>query len=262
MTDLLPIRESLPDSRDRLASTIAGAIPDQVELDVYEVENQQQFNSCVANAMCSALEIFYKRLGQPRDLSRMYHYWWTRALSKLQGQDIGSDPRSMCKAVARFGICDEATYPYDSANLFRVPTEAAIIEALPHDGWLYERIPTPTGHDGVPEYTACNTAIKEQLAAGIPVLMSIEVDEYFTTACTGPWRAQEWRKYVAGTRKYLHQVLVVGYDDRPEAKRFKVLNSWGTAWGDGGYFGLLYQPLKGQVWQLGTVKELWIIKPK
>lgn len=261
-TDILPVISSPEDKRDFLIKATGESLPLVVELDIYEVENQLGFNSCVANAMCSALEIYYKRQGTPRDLSRMYHYWWTRALSKIQGQDSGSYPRDMCKAISRFGICDETTYPYDNSNLFRVPSEQAIIEALPNDNWEYAKIPVPTGYDGVPEYTTCNTLIKEQLAQGRPVLLTIQLDSNFSTSCVGNWRTQEWLKYSRGAPTYGHQMLIVGYDDNPEYKRFKVLNSWGTSFGDSGYCGLLYQPLKGKLWQSGLIKELWVIYPK
>jgi hypothetical protein len=35
---------------------------------------------------------------------------------------------------------------------------------------------------------------------------------------------------------YDHSVLMVGYDDKGEIPYFKLKNSWGTRWGEGGYF--------------------------
>lgn len=35
---------------------------------------------------------------------------------------------------------------------------------------------------------------------------------------------------------YDHSVLMVGYDDTDETPYFKLKNSWGTRWGEGGYF--------------------------
>lgn len=35
---------------------------------------------------------------------------------------------------------------------------------------------------------------------------------------------------------YDHAVLMVGYDDTDETPYFKLKNSWGTRWGEGGYF--------------------------
>lgn len=265
MNDILPVLASPEDSRDRIAAVGEVALPEQVELDVYEVEDQKQHGSCLANAICSALEIYAKRAGKPRDYSRMYTYWWIRALSKLHGQDSGGFPRDMVKAVSKFGACDESLYPYDAGNLFKVPSEEAIIQGIGNGDWMYERIPVPGMYDGVPQFTATNIAIKTQLAAGIPVLLTLDLDSDFTPSATGKtWRESDWHKtYKPGlTPKGGHETLIVGYDDRHVVKRFKVLNSWGAQWGDQGYFGLMYQPLKSQVWQARVIKELWVVKPK
>lgn len=269
MKDILPVLPSPDDPRDYWRGwwerTVAGVdLPEQVELDVYEVENQGQHGSCLANAVCSALEIYAKKEGKPRDYSRMYTYWWIRALSKLHGSDSGGFPRDMVKAIAKFGVCDEIIYPYDAANLYRVPTEDAIIQGIGNGDWVYERIPIPGPYDGVAEMTACNTAIKSYLAQGIPVLLTLELDAEFTPKCKGDWRTQDWlvRKNWNAPKIGGHETLIVGYDDRSDVKRFKVLNSWGIQWGDAGYFGLMYQPKKGQLWQSRVIQELWVVRPK
>jgi C1A family cysteine protease len=55
-----------------------------------------------------------------------------------------------------------------------------------------------------------------------------------------------------------HAVLLVGYDH--ERKLFKVRNSWGPSWGDGGYFWMPYDyvcdpELADDFWTLKTVTE-------
>jgi C1A family cysteine protease len=51
-----------------------------------------------------------------------------------------------------------------------------------------------------------------------------------------------------------HAVLCVGYDDNK--KYFKVLNSWGSDWGDYGYFYLPYAYMTNT----NLVTDLWAIK--
>ena len=49
-----------------------------------------------------------------------------------------------------------------------------------------------------------------------------------------------------------HEVVIVGYNDK--VKAFIVLNSWGSAWGNGGYFNIPYIYMNcGLVQQLLTV---------
>jgi len=44
-----------------------------------------------------------------------------------------------------------------------------------------------------------------------------------------------------GNYKGRHAVVIVGYDDSKYGGAFKVMNSWGTKWGNDGYFWLPYQ---------------------
>lgn len=269
MTDLLPVLPSPDDPRDYIASmdgrVSAITLPPVVELDVWEIDDQAQHGSCLANAVTSAIEIYLKRKGQGQSLSRMYVYWWIRALSKMQGEDSGGYPRNMVKAIDKFGVCHESIYPYVADNLYRVPTEAAIIEAIPQGDWEYERIPLSYMKTDIEYFTALNTQIKTYLAQGIPVLLTLNLDNEFTPHCSGDWRTHDWRvksRPASVTVVGGHEVLIVGYDDTKDVKRFKVLNSWGKQWGDQGYFGLMYRPDKGLMWQSTCVRELWVVKSK
>ena len=70
--------------------------------------------------------------------------------------------------------------------------------------------------------------VKAQLNAGYPVMTGVTVDEGFMKA--GPdyvWKEQD------GESKGAHAIVLVGYDDDKHA--FKLINSWGSTWGDRGY---------------------------
>jgi len=50
-----------------------------------------------------------------------------------------------------------------------------------------------------------------------------------------------WKPYQANALAFGHAVCVVGYDDTMLGKgAFKLVNSWGRSWGDGGYFWMSY----------------------
>ena len=80
--------------------------------------------------------------------------------------------------------------------------------------------------------------LKERLAKGIPILYTINVPTIFGNGA-------DWKKHTVTYNKEfsggLHYVAVVGYDD--ESQRFLFENSWGTAWGDGGFFGVPYEDM-------------------
>jgi C1A family cysteine protease len=51
-----------------------------------------------------------------------------------------------------------------------------------------------------------------------------------------------------------HAVLAVGYDDK--AQRFAVRNSWGSSWGQKGYFTIPYAYLTHP----GLASDFWTIR--
>ena len=83
--------------------------------------------------------------------------------------------------------------------------------------------------------------LKGALAQSNPVLLSFRVDS-------------AWQKHRGpGVFDHLevqlkwggHAMAIVGYDDRKQA--FRVINSWGKGWGDGGYVWLSYDAYKTHV---------------
>ncbi|GAB4033801.1 C1 family peptidase [Spirosoma gilvum] len=50
-----------------------------------------------------------------------------------------------------------------------------------------------------------------------------------------------WEPYQANSLEFGHAMCVVGYDDKMLGKgAFKLINSWGSSWGDKGYFWMSY----------------------
>ena len=82
--------------------------------------------------------------------------------------------------------------------------------------------------------------IKAQLSAGHPVIAGVMVHDEFIKVGSGIVDRQE------GDPKYGHAVVVVGYNDGKRSERghlgaFKLMNSWGTGWGKGGFGWISYQ---------------------
>ncbi len=87
------------------------------------------------------------------------------------------------------------------------------------------------------------------LSKGYPIAVGILVDDAFRIANVYPGETQPdgrkvWKNY-SGTARHGHAVLICGYDNSINA--FKVLNSWGTGWGDKGYFWIDYDFFKKAV---------------
>jgi hypothetical protein len=73
--------------------------------------------------------------------------------------------------------------------------------------------------------------MKRQLASGNVVAIGSQVT-------TDLYRVGSQKYMATGTNEGGHAMLVVGYDDAISA--YKVMNSWGTSWGNAGYFWFDY----------------------
>lgn len=78
--------------------------------------------------------------------------------------------------------------------------------------------------------------VKGQLARGNPVIFGIYVGESFERL--------KGKKVYRGEDKttLAHAMTIVGYDDQQQA--FKIINSWGTIWGDNGFGWIDYETFK------------------
>jgi C1A family cysteine protease len=247
----LNLQPSPKDARDFLASVNYSDkefLPAHVDLlpDVEEVENQYQTGSCTANAAATALEITYKRAGKSKDFSRLYNYWYSRAIGNISG-DKGAYPRDVCKALNKHGICLESTWEFDiEKNLNVEPSIDAQEEAKQYPVHEYARL--DDDRDIVVE-------IKKAVAAGIPVMTSIKVSKGFNSLGLN-WKEHDWdpEQEPIGA----HQVVIIGYDDK--AQRFLAQNSWGNRWADGGFFGIPYTRIGTDYYVKSTSSyEYWIL---
>lgn len=121
------------------------------------------------------------------------------------------------------GICTWQSMPYSSTNGCSVmPTAVQTAEAANFRINSYSYISTSD-----------ITAIKTQLNNKHPLMITFTVDSYFANA--GPGFI--WKNY-SPTLYAVHAVTICGYDDSKHA--VKVMNSWGTGWGEAGYSWIDY----------------------
>jgi Papain family cysteine protease len=236
------VQPSPRDLRDRIAALPQAAQPTSVDLkaDVFEVENQLAYNACTANAGCSALELMYKAKGRPVGLSRMYLYYAMRELEGTAQGDLGAYPRDIGRALLTSGTCKESVWGYTRDHLTAKPTAEVDAQAAIFKINSYERVM------GLKD-------IFNALAQGVPVLLTIALHAG-VYQLVGPWQKHNWNYTTSPTNPVIgyHEVLVIGYDDA--SQRLLVENSWGSTFGDGGFFGIPYDmadtPAFGETWIL------------
>src|ERR1700722_16303991 len=220
----------LPDHRDLLYSAIAPArptLPRKVDLQskCSPIENQGNLGSCTANALVGSLEFLELKDGATFvDLSRLFVYYNERAIEGTVDQDSGANLRDGVKSLAKQGVCPEKEWPYRVAAFEKKPSAACYKAAKKHQITSYHRILTTD------EMRGC-------LAAGFPFVFGFTVYTAFESKAvekSGVLDMPAKNEKVLGG----HAVMSVGYDD--DQQRFLIRNSWGTDWGQQGYFTMPY----------------------
>lgn len=228
----------MPDTADDLrnvpyTSEYRAFLPDRVDLSNWfpTPGAQGRQNSCVAWAVGYAARAYYASKIEARDVrdlgnipSPAYIYNSIRETSKecLSGAKISSALNLLTR-----GAMSLKQVPYSPAICPR-PSEA--LQALASDfriaRWL---LVDPQSPD----------QIKGALAHGHPVIISFRTTKAFHRLKTG----QVYRD----PDQFLgyHAITLVGYDERRQA--FKLINSWGPKWADGGFGWVDYDTLRSEV---------------
>lgn len=231
------------DKRDHLfAPRLGAAAPSSVDLraNCSAIEDQGDLGSCTGNAIAGIVEYLCRKAKKNTDVSRLFIYYQERVYEGDVNYDNGAYIRDGIKAVNKIGVPTEALWPYDVRKFAYRPTTAAFTNAATRKAVGYQKC-------------ANFTAVKQALAQGYPVVIGFDVYESFETdsvAATGlmpmPNKARE--QLLGG-----HAVALVGYND--STQRFIARNSWGTSWGDRGYFYMPY----GVIQDTTMSSDFWII---
>ena len=230
------------DTRDYKYTVTPKASPNIVDLRAFcsPIENQGSLGSCTGQAIAGAIELLNKRNRKPTDVSRLFIYYYERLLLGTVNYDSGAYIRDGIKATNHYGASLESYWPYDIRKFRQEPISEAKTDALNRKVTRYER---------VNDFNGCIDA----LSNGYPVVMGFRVYDSFMSknvAKTGimPYPNTKRERLLGG-----HAVLLVGYNK--SKKVFIARNSWGTNWGDKGYF---YMPFN--VINPNMSSDYWIIK--
>jgi len=238
-------KPDLQDQRDfQYKVTAPAVLPAKVDLraNCPPVYDQGQLGSCTANAIAGALEFeqIKKKLMTPFVPSRLFIYYNERVMEGTVNSDAGAMIRDGVKSVNQLGACKETTWPYVIAKFKKKPTKTAYTEALKYQSKVYSSV----GQD-MNSVRAC-LAAGDVFVFGFTVYTSFEGPDIAKTGIMPMPAANE--KVLGG-----HAVAAVGYDD---AKKWIIVrNSWGTGWGDKGYFYMPYDFFFSKL-----TSDFWVIK--
>lgn len=242
----------LPDQRDLVYAAprpVLAKLPEKVDLRKLcpPVYDQGQLGSCTANAIGGAFEFELLKQNKATDFmpARLFIYYNERVIENTVNSDGGAMIRDGMKSVNKQGVCPEKMLPYDINKFADKPSDACYAEALNHLVLSYHRVPRNLNQ------------MKSCLAEGYPFVFGFTVYESFegpTVAKTGKLNMPKQAEQKMGG----HAVMAVGYDNG--SKRFIIRNSWGSAWGQKGYFTmpfdyLMNANLSDDSWTIRVVEE-------
>lgn len=241
-------------SREREAA-VAAVAPLTYSLVTPAVRNQEQIGSCTGFCGTAANEItqyYAKNNTWGPVLSPLYLYYAERV--KIEHYRITADPGAemvdIPEALQQYGECIEKDYAYPvnanetagpSSKAFKkAPTAAAVSNAL-----LYEIGSSASNYGMVAQ--GDTAAVKALLRENIPVCMGFNVyDNSGYTIFEGLNTTNYTYNPLTSTGGIIkgesllggHANIIYGYDDTK--KVFLMENSWGTSWGNAGYWYLPY----------------------
>lgn len=232
------------DERDRPLRLLIGHLADSPPPPSADVSHPAVFardqgltNSCTGQAWAQAVRLSMLTHGRRcPELSALFSYFTGRAeWNGHTGGDFGSYLRSGAAAAVRFGIAAETAWPFAAELVSRQPPIGAFRSAHDLRGARgYYRLPS-----GEPN------AVRRALAEGHPVVGGWQVGPRFVDNVGAVVEPEV--ESIGG-----HAVVLVGYD---ADGTFRLLNSWGRAWGRGGF------ALASEAW-VATGVDLWVVDAK
>jgi C1A family cysteine protease len=192
------------------------------------IYDQGHLGSCTANAIAAAYRFDEMKQKEATnfDPSRLFIYYNERNMEGHVKEDTGASIRDGIKSINVNGVCTEQLWPYDITKFATCPTDDCYKDAETHKSVEYKRVEQNLDQ------------LKQCILSGFPFVFGFEVYESFMTdavAKTGQMPIPQPTEQLKGG----HAVMAVGFDDIN--KQFIVQNSWGTKWGDKGYFYMPYE---------------------
>ena len=199
-----------------------------------EVYDQGKIGSCTANSLCSIFDYDSSNFKS----SRLFLYYNERLINNETNIDEGASIRDGIYCLKNYGVCSEKDWAYNITNIFVKPSDIC-----------YENAKKNFVIEAFYISNDINT-IKYWIHKNEPISLGINVYSNFMSASkTGfvniPLKTDE---YLGG-----HAVILCGFDDIN--KQFILRNSWGSHWGDNGYFYLPYDYITND----DLCGDLWII---
>gem|GEM_PF-396673 len=209
-------------------------------------KNQGSINSCVGWAMGYAAmttqRAYERRITNRKEItdnaySAMFIYNQVKEGSCMSGAFV----QKAAKLLTETGDCKSADFDFPYDNCERQPQAMHVSQSQSH---LIKDFVALFDKD-TPAKTAV-MRVKRSISEGKPVVVGMNISESLKRLSPMDSR---WNPSGMSSDKMLggHALCVVGYNDSLGV--FEIMNSWGPAWGDQGYFTVSYKNFTERAFQ-------------
>ena len=228
-TGLIPLSDEEYEALQERDPLLRGSLPEFVDLSSFFPEPgfQGAQGSCVGWAVGYALKTYQEaketRVVRPTEY---HHFSPSFVFNSIKAGDdcnAGSRITDALEFVQTTGAVSMSDFPYDEGQC-PAPPESLLSRGEDYQIKSFNRLERGNLF-----------AIQEALSNEKPVVAGMYVYPSFQTWSGDGVYAHDPENE---RRKDYHAVTIVGYDDEREAIR--IINSWGTEWGDGGYVWVDY----------------------
>ena len=189
--------------------------------------NQGDLGDCVSNAYALAISTITKGPKQV-NMSRLYNYALARCnTGGSVTNDSGIYAVDAADAISKYGICQESMWPYIPIDFTLLPPMTAFQGSKFLKGFAAIKVTQDLAH-----LQSCLTTQKKPIIFGFMVYSSFMTDAVTKNGIV-PMPNTTTENLEGG-----HCACIIGYDNTH--KWFICANSWGTGWGDKGYFYMPY----------------------
>jgi C1A family cysteine protease len=207
------------------------------------IKDQDDCGSCVAFGVCAAIEGTVRvSLDDPDraiDLSEA-HLFYCHGRNQGRTCDNGWIPDEALETCQSLGVADEECYPYVAGDQ----------NCTGRCSDWQQRVAKVTAYHII----GSTADMKHWIVEEGPLTACFVVFEDFRYYQTGVYR------HVSGAQVGGHCVTIIGYDDAQQCWICK--NSWGTGWGENGYFRIGYGECGIDTWQVCAVDGVELPKPE